>query len=621
MQKKFIKTASCIIVAAMIITILVVFCFQTLISYRNARVQLDYLLNDVENRVDENNSEISQLKENLNSDYLSRAKSFAFMIEQDPTLLTSSQRLDEVMNILNVDELNVTDENGIIQWGTTSDYFGYDMSGSDQTAEFLPILTDKSLEIAQEPQPNGAKGILFQYIGVARRDKNGIVQVGLQPARLEEALKNNEIGRVLERYWNDEEGIFAVSKTDGTIVWHRDDSLIGKSAEEVGIKGGVSALLNSYKNGSIQGTRMRLSAREIGDYILVAQMNRSAFMSNRNMQLLLLVISDFLVVLVMVSSINQILAKDIVLPIQQIASDLKEIEGGDLDRKVTIETCAEFKLLSSGINAMVSSIREKMAQTQKLLDNQRQVSREVKEVSRTLKTLSGGNLTTAQGLAGGSAEQATAMELLTENIHQLASQMKADGEKAQLAGSTSTDAEAMLNQGVDQLGKLSNVMQEMNRMSNDIQNVVKVIDDISFQTNILALNAAVEAARAGEAGKGFAVVADEVRNLAGKSADSARQTGEMISRTIEIMRSGENISEEAVTMVRAAMEKSRQASKLTAEIVEASDRQNQTVEQILGSGEQVNAVVQENSRLAEESQDGVSRLLDEVQRLQAIAAK
>ena len=94
-----------------------------------------------------------------------------------------------------------------------------------------------------------------------------------------------------------------------------------------------------------------------------------------------------------------------------------------------------------------------------------------------------------------------------------------------------------------------------------------------------------------------------------------------ISRTIEIMRSGENISEEAVTMVRAAMEKSRQASKLTAEIVEASDRQNQTVEQILGSGEQVNAVVQENSRLAEESQDGVSRLLDEVQRLQAIAAK
>lgn len=621
MQKKFIKTASCIIVAAMIITILVVFCFQTLISYRNARVQLDYLLNDVENRVDENNSEISQLKENLNSDYLSRAKSFAFMIEQDPTLLTSGQRLDEVMNILNVDELNVTDENGIIQWGTISDYFGYDMSGSDQTAEFLPILTDKSLEIAQEPQPNGAKGILFQYIGVARRDKTGIVQVGLQPARLEEALKNNEIGRVLERYWNDEEGIFAVSKTDGTIVWHRDDSLIGKSAEEVGIKGGVSALLNTYKNSSIQGTRMRLGAREIGDYILVAQMNRSAFMSNRNMQLLLLVISDFLVVLVMVSSINQILAKDIVLPIQQIASDLKEIEGGDLDRKVTIETCAEFKLLSSGINAMVSSIREKMAQTQKLLDNQRQVSCEVKEVSRTLKTLSGGNLTTAQGLAGGSAEQATAMELLTENIHQLASQMKADGEKAQLAGSTSTDAEAMLNQGVDQLGKLSNVMQEMNRMSNDIQNVVKVIDDISFQTNILALNAAVEAARAGEAGKGFAVVADEVRNLAGKSADSARQTGEMISRTIEIMRSGENISEEAVTMVRAAMEKSRQASKLTAEIVEASDRQNQTVEQILGSGEQVNAVVQENSRLAEESQDGVSRLLDEVQRLQAIAAK
>lgn len=621
MQKKFIKTTSYIIVAAMIITILVVFCFQTLISYRNARIQLDYLLDDAENHLSENSSEISQLKKNLNDDYLSRTKAFAFMIEQDPSILTSSQKLNEIMTILNVDELNVTDEKGIIQWGTVSDYFGFDMASSNQTAEFLSILEDKTMELAQEPQPNGAKGILFQYIGVARRDKNGIVEIGLQPTRLEEALKNNEIGTVLERYWSGGEGVFAVSKTDGTIAWHQNSALIGKRPEEVGIKGGTASLFNSYKNCSVQGTRLRLSAREVGDYILIAQMKQSAFMTNRNIQVLLLIISDFLVVLVMVSAINRILAKDIVQPIQQIAGDLKEIEGGDLERKVTIETCPEFKLLSSGINAMVGSIREKMAQTQRLLDSQRQVSKEVKEVSKKLKTLSDGNLTTAEGLAGGSAEQASAMELLTQNINQLAGQMKKDGEKAELAGSTTTEAEAMLNQGVDQLGHLTEVMQKMNQMSNDIQSVVKVIDDISFQTNILALNAAVEAARAGEAGKGFAVVADEVRNLAGKSADSAKQTGEMIGHTIEIMRSGEEISEEAVTMVRAAMDKSRQASRLTAEIAEASGRQNQTVEQILGSGEQVNAVVQENSRLAEESKEGVSRLLAEVQRLQAIAAR
>jgi len=83
------------------------------------------------------------------------------------------------------------------------------------------------------------------------------------------------------------------------------------------------------------------------------------------------------------------------------------------------------------------------------------------------------------------------------------------------------------------MGDMIAAVDEINRASNDINKVIKVIDDIAFQTNILALNAAVEAARAGQYGKGFAVVAEEVRNLASKSAEAAKDTGTLISSSVE----------------------------------------------------------------------------------------
>lgn len=621
MQKKFIKTTSYIIISAMIITVLVVFCFQTFSSYNSAKSELDYLLSDVKIRLTENNTEIKHLKESLNSDFLSRARALAYMVEQDPAILESSQRLQEIMDMLDVDELNVTDEKGVIRWGTEPDYFGLDFSDSDQTAAFLPLLSNKNEEIAQEPQPNAGKGILFQYLGVARRDKPGIIQIGLQPDRLEEELKNNEIGAVLERYYDGAEGVFALNKQDHTVAYHYNSALIGKTAEEIGLKGGTDKLLGAYKNLTINGERVRGSAMESDDYILVAVMNQSSFLSGRNVQLVLLILSDILVILVMVGSINNLLKKQIVKPIQEIAGNLKELEEGNLERRVEVRTCPEFQLLSDGINAMVSSIREKMMQTQTLLERQKEVSCQIQAISEKIRSLSDGNLTTANSLADSSSHQASTMDMLTGNINQLAVQMKADGEKAALAGTTSSEAGEMLSHGVKELEELAGVMQKMNQMSSEIQNVIKAIDDISFQTNILALNAAVEAARAGEAGKGFAVVADEVRNLAGKSAESARQTAEMIGHTIEIMQAGENISKKASDMVITAMDKSRQANAFTSEIVEASERQNETVAQILEAGEQVGEVVQGNSRLAEESREGVAQLLGEVQKLHTLAAK
>lgn len=619
MQKKFIKMASIIISVAMVIALFIVFAFQNLTAYNTSRERLDYLLDSVERDLLANEEQIKQLKLSTGEDYLARTRAFAFMIAEDPSILTSESKLKEIMTLLDVDELHVTDEKGVIQWGTVPGYFGFDMATSDQTAPFMTLLTDKNAELAQEPQPNGTLGILFQYIGVARQDKSGIVQIGMQPTRLEEALADTEIGVVLTPYIEQNEGVFALNASDGTIAWHVNEQLIGLTAEEAGMMDSIDIICNDYNAHKINGEKVYMTGRVIGGYVILPYLSHASMMENRNTQTLLLLVSDIMIVLVTVFVLNYLLKKQIVQPIQTVGLELGKIEQGSLDTVVDVRVTPEFSQLSDGINAMVGSIREKMNESERLIQQQRGAAHQINNISSTLRSLSSQNMDTADRLADGATSQSAAIERLTGNIDALEAQMSTDNTKVTLAGRTSAEAGEHLTRGVDILSQLSTVMDELNQMSGDIQKVVKAIDDISFQTNILALNAAVEAARAGVAGKGFAVVADEVRSLAGKSAESARQTATMIGNTISIMQSGQALSTQAVAVIRDAMEKSEQAGKLTSEILEASARQQDTVEEIRTSGHMVEQIIRENAHLAVESKQGVSSLLNEVETLQMIS--
>ena len=148
----------------------------------------------------------------------------------------------------------------------------------------------------------------------------------------------------------------------------------------------------------------------------------------------------------------------------------------------------------------------------------------------------------AQALAQGATEQASSVEQLSAAITDVSNRITDTADFSQKANKLGKEAGRNCGRGKEEMSQLLASIQDIAEASNNIQSIIKVIDDIAFQTNILALNAAVEAARAGNAGKGFAVVADEVRSLAQKSAGAAQETTQLIKNSLEHVSRGEEIA-------------------------------------------------------------------------------
>ncbi len=253
-----------------------------------------------------------------------------------------------------------------------------------------------------------------------------------------------------------------------------------------------------------------------------------------------------------------------------------------------------------------------------MLDNLNSMFREITEAT---DNVSNGSRQIAEGsqmLAQGSTEQAASVEELSASVGEIAGSTGENAKKAEQAATLVKSIIEYAEKGSEQMGNMITAVDEINSASQSISNVIKIIDDIAFQTNILALNAAVEAARAGEHGKGFAVVADEVRNLAAKSADAAKSTAGLIANSMEKAKQGTEIAEATSASLTDIANGINQSADIITDIASASESQNVAIQQINQGVDQVATVVQQNSATAEESAasaEALSRQSDLLERL------
>ena len=214
----------------------------------------------------------------------------------------------------------------------------------------------------------------------------------------------------------------------------------------------------------------------------------------------------------------------------------------------------------------------------------------------------------SQQLASGGAEQASSIEEISATMEETSSLTAKNADNAKEASNLSTATSSLSKNGSEQMNGMVKYMEEIKQSSDEISKVIKVIDEIAFQTNILALNAAVEAARAGDAGMGFAVVAEEVRNLAQRSAVAAKDTAQMIEKNIKLSQQGVEMSKTVNSTLSDINKQTDNVTQLVAEVASASEEQTRGIEQVTTAITQMDSVVQENASSAEETSSAAQEL-------------
>jgi methyl-accepting chemotaxis protein/methyl-accepting chemotaxis protein-1 (serine sensor receptor) len=225
----------------------------------------------------------------------------------------------------------------------------------------------------------------------------------------------------------------------------------------------------------------------------------------------------------------------------------------------------------------------------------------------------------SQTLAQGSSEQAASLEETASSSAEITSMTRKNAENSQAAAAVMTEVDQRVNEGNRTLDEMVQSMQEITGSSDKISKIIKVIDEIAFQTNILALNAAVEAARAGEAGMGFAVVADEVRSLAQRSAQAAKDTAALIEESIGKSNEGSTRLAHVAQVIHAITESASKVKTLVDEVNLGSQEQARGIEHISKSIAEMDRVTQANAASAEQSASASEQMSAQAEALQNIA--
>ncbi len=394
----------------------------------------------------------------------------------------------------------------------------------------------------------------------------GIVKPLKAAAELAQALASGELDKTVDVKTKDEVGQLAK-------ILDNDVRMAFKNIEKARIVTEKQAVYRRGEVGKLLSNIQRLSRGELLCDIVVAEADEDT----ETMHQLYTEIASNLSV-----GVNAI--KDY---ISEISDVLAQMANGNMCVGIAADYKGDFVTLKQSINMIAGSLNSTLTE----------INVASAQVASGTSQVSSGSQTISQG----ATEQASSIEELSASITQIAAQTKQNAENANKANELALSAKTDAVKGNDHMKTMQEAMSKINESSQSISKIIKVIDDIAFQTNILALNAAVEAARAGVHGKGFAVVAEEVRNLAARSASAAKETTELIEGSIRKVETGTKIADQTASALAGIVSSVEKAAELVAQIASASNEQATGISQVDRGIEQLSQVVQTNSATAQEA--------------------
>ncbi|MCW8825684.1 MAG: methyl-accepting chemotaxis protein [Gammaproteobacteria bacterium] len=329
--------------------------------------------------------------------------------------------------------------------------------------------------------------------------------------------------------------------------------------------------------------------KEVDDYMsktLLAQVEEHAAEA-RNEQFFYLVLSILAIGVALL--ISYAVARSItgnIVRTRNLLADIAEGEG-DLTQRLEINGTDEIAQLSENFNKFAGRIEDMVI--------------EVKEVAQSIRVSAGEIAMGNTDLSHRTEEQASSLEETAASMEQMTASVKQNADNARQANQLVSSTRDLASTGGETVQRAVEAMEEINTSSRKVADIISVIDGIAFQTNLLALNAAVEAARAGEQGRGFAVVAGEVRNLAGRSAEAAKEIKALIEDSVQKAEHGSALVDASGKTLDEIVTGVKKVADIVSEIASASQEQSTGIGEVGSAITQMDEVTQQNAALVEEA--------------------